>query len=341
MNTTLKRICILPRASGVGGMVTFQAKLTAGLAGRGIQVTHDLAGEAYDGILVIGGTRDLVGLRQAQRHGVPIVQRLDGMNWLHRRVRTGLRHWLRAEISNWLLATIRERLATRIVYQSQFVRGWWQRVHGDGPSDQRVIHNGVDLAVFAPAGSQLPPNDQVRILMVEGNLQGGYELGLETAVALAERLQTSGKPAELTIAGRVDEKTKTKWSQDAKVQLNWLGVVPNADLPGLNRGAHLLYSADINAACPNSVVEALACGLPVLAFDSGALSELVPATAGRVVPYGGDPWRLDAPDLDALVKGGLEILEDQASLRAGARRHAEQAFGLDRMVDAYVEALSG
>lgn len=340
MNSKLKRICIVPRVSGVGGMVTFQSKLIAGFAVRGIQVTYDLADEPYDSVLIIGGTRDLVGLRKARRRGVPVVQRLDGMNWLHKRVRTGVRHWLRAEISNWLLAYIRERLATRIVYQSRFVQGWWQRVHGPGPSEQRVIHNGVELNIFSPGGSERPPDDRIRILMVEGNLQGGYELGLATAVDLAERLQANGKQVELAIAGSVDEKIKSKWSQRAKVQLSWLGVVSNNDIPSLNRGAHFLYSSDINAACPNSVIEALACGLPVLAFDTGALGELVPATAGRIMPYGGDPWQLDPPDLNALVLGAQAILNDQAELRRGARQHAEQTLALERMVDAYIEALN-
>lgn len=341
MNSKLKRICIVPRVSGVGGMVTFQAKLTAGLAARGIQVTHDLADEPYDSILVIGGTRDLVGLRKASRRGIRIVQRLDGMNWLHKRVRTGVRHWLRAEVSNWLLAYIRERLAGRIVYQSHFVQGWWQRLHGPGPRDQRVIHNGVDLNIFSPDGGEHPPDDRIRILMVEGNLQGGYELGLSTAMALAEHLRAEGKQVELSIAGSVDEKIKSKWSQTSSVTLNWLGVIPNDQIPALNRSAHFLYSSDINAACPNSVIEALACGLPVLAFDTGALSELVPATAGRVIAYGGDPWKLDTPDIAALSQGANEILKEQATLRSGARRHAEEALGLDRMVEAYIEALSG
>lgn len=321
-------------------MVSFQAKLTAGLAARGIQVTNDLADQPYDSVLVIGGTRQLVDLRRARRRGLPIVQRLDGINWLHRRTRTGARHWLRAEIGNWLLSYIRERLATRVVYQSRFVQDWWQKRYGPGPRRQYIIYNGVDLKTYNPNGEGFPPEDRIRILMVEGSLQGGYELGLQSAVALAEGLQLElGKTVELVIAGQIEEKLKTKWSQQSKALIEWVGVVRRENIPALDRSAHLLYSGDINAACPNSVIEALACGLPVLAFDSGALKELVTAQAGRVVPYGGDPWKLEPPEIESLVRGAKEILQDQNAIRKGARTRAEAVFGLDPMVEAYIQAM--
>lgn len=336
---TLRRVCLTPKVSGVGGMVSFQAKLTAGLRARDIETTFDLSDESCEAILVIGGTRQLGALRTAKSRRIPIVQRLDGMNWLHRRVRTGLRHWLRAELGNRLLATIRNRVATRIVYQSQFVQDWWQRTHGTGPS-YRVIHNGVDLQSFSPMGSEKPADSPITVLMVEGSLMGGYELGLQTAVALVERLQAKkNAKVELTVAGTIETKHRQKWANN-RVKINWVDVIPNEKIPALNRSAHLLYSSDLNAACPNSVIEALACGLPVLAFDSGALKELVTPDSGRVVAYGGDPWKLDAPDIEGLTDGAAEILQNQAVFRKGARTRAEAAFDLEKMVDAYVEALS-
>ncbi len=97
----------------------------------------------------------------------------------------------------------------------------------------------------------------------------------------------------------------------------------------------------MNAACPNSVIEALACGLPVVSFDTGALPELVTSDAGRMATYGGDPWELDPPDVAALAQAAAEVLQNQAKLRLGARRQAEQAFGLDKMVDEYLQVLLG
>jgi glycosyltransferase involved in cell wall biosynthesis len=350
----ITRVCLVPRLNGVGGMVSFQHKLADGLRSRRIEVAYDLADRPYQAVLVIGGTRDLAGIWRAKRQGIPVVQRLDGMNWLHRLGRsfqTGLRHYLRAEYGNFMLQLIRSRLASRVVYQSEFVRGWWERVYGATPVTSRVIHNGVDLQVYAPNSSERPSADHWRLLMVEGSLMGGYEQGLQVGVQLLERLATDhhaklGKPVELMVVGRVSEALQRHWevylSQKAlEARIHWTGLTSRQAIPQIDRSAHLLYSADVNPACPNAVVEALACGLPVLAFDTGALPEMVPPAAGRIVPYGGDPWRLDPPDIAALARGALEVLLAGEAMRQSARLHAEAAFGLEAMAEAYLDFMGG
>ncbi|HEY5159179.1 MAG TPA: hypothetical protein VII93_14555, partial [Anaerolineales bacterium] len=144
------RICLIPKVHGVGGMVSFQAKLTAGLTARGIQVSDDPSGPDCDAVLITGGTRDIPGLLRLRRRGVRIIQRLDGINWLHRRMYTGPRHFLRAEYGNHLLALLRARVVTHIVYQSDFVHAWWGRQFGPERVPSVVIHNGVDLSVYTP-----------------------------------------------------------------------------------------------------------------------------------------------------------------------------------------------
>jgi glycosyltransferase involved in cell wall biosynthesis len=334
------RLCLTPRVYGVGGMVSFLHKLTAGLHARGLQTTDELRHTDYDALLVIGGTRDLSGLWQAKRRGIPLVQRLDGMNWLHRKRKTGLRHWLRAEYGNWLLNLIRTRFATSIVYQSKFSKTWWERVYGKTPVPCSVIYNGVDLSQYTPHGPHTRPTDRYRLLLVEGSLQGGYEMGLETAVELTKLLITRYSfSIELMVAGKVSPALASAWDAKAGFPITWAGLVPREKIPELDRSAHLLYSADINAACPNSVIEALACGLPVAAFDTGALPELVPSQAGRVGPYGSDPWQLGSPDVGALARGATEILQAGEEMRRAARAHAEVEFGLETMVEKYLHVL--
>jgi glycosyltransferase involved in cell wall biosynthesis len=346
------RICLTPRVHGVGGMVSFRRKLARGLEARGIGVCDEPSEPGYAALLVIGGTRRFWELRRARQRGIPVVQRLDGMNWLHRRSGPwrGLRHYLRAEYGNLVLRLIRSRLATHVIYQSEFVRGWWERTQGSTTVPSTVIYNGVDLQIYTPHGPETPPDGCWRILLVEGSLMGGYEGGLETAVDLAARLarraSDTGRPVELRVAGRVPqtlrESGERRLQQAAPAaRLEWAGVVPVEQIPALDRSAHLLYSADINAACPNSAIEALACGLPVVGFATGALPELVQGDSGRLANYGGDPWKLDPPDVDGLSRLAAEALAGGERFRQAARLRAEAEFGLDRMVDRYLDVLLG
>ena len=90
---------------------------------------------------------------------------------------------------------------------------------------------------------------------------------------------------------------------------------PREDIAAVDRSAHVLFSADLNAACPNSVIEALACGTPVW-LDTGALAELIQDGAGRVVPYGADHWRLEDPLIPPLTEACVEILQNNPAYRA-------------------------
>ena len=335
------QICLVPQLTGLGGMVSFQARMIASLKAREIPYTFEISHPQNTAILVIGGTRQLWKLWQAKRRGVHIVQRLNGMNWIHRLEKSTPLAFLRAEINNHILAFIRRYLADRIVYQSHFCQTWWTQVYGPRSIPHQVTYNGVDLDHFSPNGPEAPPKDHYRILLVEGHLDGAYARGLETAVKLAQQVKASSLlPLELMVAGQVSDELKARAHALAPdLWITWRGVVPQQNLPALDRSAHVLFSADLNAACPNSVIEALACGLPVLAYDTGALSELVKDGAGEVVPYGADHWQLQEPLIPPLAEACSVLLQDNSAYRPRARARAEAVFSLESMVSSYLTAL--
>jgi glycosyltransferase involved in cell wall biosynthesis len=270
----------------LGGGASFRLKFEAGLLARGIDVTRN-PNQPADAILVLAGTRNLLPLWKARRRGVRIVQRLDGINWVHRRRSTGIKHYLRAEYGNFNLSLIRSRIATDILYQSEFSRTWWEDWYGKTRVPYAVVHNGVDLNVYSVGQNGILPNPPYKLLIVEGSLGGGYDMGLDNAIRLAEILQDKHKfPMELIVVGKIADEHRKRVEMKTHVSIQWMGAVPRERIPEIDRSAHLLFSADLNAACPNSVIEALACGLPVAAFDTGALKELVIGDAGRVMPYG-------------------------------------------------------
>lgn len=339
MAPSSKTLCLVSRIAGIAGPASFQRRLESGLARRGVAVTYDLDQGDYDAILVIGASRRSRSLSARRASGIPIVQRLDGMNWIHRRRWTGLRHFLRAEANNFLLRSTRSRLADVVVYQSEFVKTWWEHAHGAAPGKSAVIRNGVPLEIFTPSGLARPRPEGIRVVVLEGAIGGGYEIGLRWAEELSRGLAAkAGKEVQLAIAGRLRGRPPDA-AEGPGVQVAWLGEVEPDSVPPLLRSGDLLFSADVHPACPNSVLEALACGLPVVAFDTGAIPEIVDRRCGAVVPYGGDPWKLERPDTAALEAGAVQVLESGDTLRQGARRRAEEAFGLERMVEEYLAVL--
>ena len=327
-------ICVVPKLEGLGGMVSFQK--------RGIHTTYNLEDHHNQAILVIGGTRQLSKLWQARRRGIRIVQRLDGLNWLHRKQKTGIRYYIRSETNNLLLAFIRRYVADHIVYQSEFSRRWWQLSYGNLSTSSQVVYNGIDLDAYSPDGPHQRPVDHFRILLVEGHLGKRNAQGLNSALGMLQLLNdVHHLPTHLVVVGDISPQVQAELSSKAAGAINWSGVLPREQIPQTDRSAHVLFSADLNAACPNSVIEALACGLPVISFDTGALSEIVKDGAGLVVPYGSDYWNLEPPVLPPLAQAAARILTENDSFRQAARLRAEAAFSLDRMIDGYLEAFSG
>ena len=339
-NKRMPTICIVPRVDGLGGPASFRLKFEDGLRSRGVDVIHNPS-QSADATLVLAGTRHLLPLWKARSRGQRIVQRLDGINWVHKKRNTGLKHYLRAEYGNLILSLIRSHIATDVIYQSEFSRKWWEDWYGATHVPSSVIHNGVDLNAYTPGG-EAPSNPPYKLLLVEGSLGGGYEMGLDNAIRLTEILQQKhDMQIELMVVGKITDEHKKQVETKTHISINWMGAVPRERIPGIDRSAHLLFSADLNAACPNSVIEALACGLPVLSFETGALNELVIDNAGRVIPYGGNPWNIDPPDVESLADAATDILRDQSRFRKSARKQAEMNLGLDQMVDKYLKVLLG
>lgn len=335
-------VCVLPRLDGLGGPASFYARLSAGLEQRGVPNLPDPLDPAVRAVLIIGGTRRTMDLLRAKRHGKRIVQRLNGMNWIHRRRFTGVRHFLRSEWNNLVLSITRRYIADLIVYQSNFARTWWQTVYGKTAAPGTVIYNGIDLRQFSPDGPHQRPEDRYRVLLVEGRLGGGYDVGLRNGVALTSLLnERVDHPVELMVVGQVPDELKNQLEGEYPGLVAWAGVQQRQSIPQIDRSAHVLFSADLNAACPNSVIEALSCGLPVVSYATGSIPELIEGDAGLVVPWGSNFWKLEPPDLPMLAGAAQRILTEQTLFRPAARRRAEAVFGLDQMVDRYLDALLG
>lgn len=189
-----------------------------------------------------------------------------------------------------------------------------------------VIHNGVDTQTFRPLA--LDEAERRRygagaedILLVSvGRLVGwkGTRVVIEALAGLPSRFR-------YVMAGDGPEKPELE-ALAARLgvanRVHFAGAVPHDSLPQLLSMCNLCLQPSLGEeAFGISVVEAMACGLPVLASDNGGLPEIViDGETGRLLPPGDVPaW------ISAIAAFGNEpaVLE---RLGRAARQRAEDEF---------------
>jgi glycosyltransferase involved in cell wall biosynthesis len=179
-----------------------------------------------------------------------------------------------------------------------------------------TIHHGIDTDAFslhaAPGG----------YLLFFGRIHP--DKGTVEAIDVAERC---GIP--LIIAGIVQDQGYFEELVAPRItgdSVRFVGAVGPAERSELLGGADaLLHPIGFEEPFGYSVVEAMACGTPVVAFRRGSMPELiVDGASGFLVD-----------DVDGAVAA---VGHTQALDRAAIRAHAVARFGRARMVDAYIEA---
>lgn len=331
------RLCVYPQVHQTGGPATFQRKLANGLAQLNIGVTYDLANSDYDTILVVNSTRQIPELLMRKRQGVRIVQRLGTPFLQHRDISIGIRQFLLTELRNYSMQFLRRYIADHVVYQSRYVQEQWEMRFGKAKVDSSIIYNGVDLDKFSPHGPRYNKKKiQICLLNVEGTL--GTDLS-QIAIQLGQGLCARGMTVEVLAFGAV--LTNLVFNQTDYPFIKYLGIVDNAELAAYYRGADgLLFTDTMTGGCPNTVIEALACGTPILGYNAGVLPEIITEDAGRLVECHGNPSRLEAlGNQEGLVNAAIEISQERTRLSKGARFLAEQRYDVNKMIDEYVRIL--
>jgi glycosyltransferase involved in cell wall biosynthesis len=198
----------------------------------------------------------------------------------------------------------------------------------------RVIPNGVDCEFFRPdpaAGwafrRRYGLGDGPLLLSV-GALAA--EKRWDVLLDGVSRLTRPAPPLVVCGSGPLAPALRAQ-AQWRGLDARFMGWLEPSQLVGAFNAATCVVHAGPEA-CSLALTEALACGRPVLAADSGGTRELLD-DAGALAPP------LDAETLARLLQDLLEDPRRRAALSAAARRRAVEHFSLGRMVHAYVDLL--
>lgn len=247
---------------------------------------------------------DAYGAMRAARHaGVPLVAGARGSDL---RVRDAISRRLTQPVV---------RSARRLLVVSEDLGRVAVRDYGADPARIRAIPNGCDASIFHPqdraaARAALGIDGEAELVVYVGRLvpEKGLRELLEATAALAPsrpRLQLAlvgdgPMHAELDArAAAAPHRLHLPGAQDAPAVARWMAAADTVTLPSYSEGH------------PNVLVEALACGRPVVATPVGGIPEVVDAASGLLVP---------ARDAQALAGGLREALERDWDVDALARR---------------------
>lgn len=256
--------------------------------------------------------------------GIPFVHRLDG------RARSVIKLYDKDEENRRI-----NRLADWTVFQSEYVRRHTCRavetIFGPEPpvclhpEKGSVIYNGVDRNIFREDGPREPLKGDFNILHVA--FTHGIRKGVGDLVAMARLLEGNPQIHFYTI-GRQEQDLAHGHLLAGLRNVTHLGVIVDRQrLAQIMRSAQVLFFPSRDDYCPNTVLEAMSCGLPVWYHASGGTPELV-RTKELVAGVAMMPENPVYP---------LHVLrEHHAEFRERAIEMVERRFTLRHMGDAYV-----
>jgi glycosyltransferase involved in cell wall biosynthesis/peptidoglycan/xylan/chitin deacetylase (PgdA/CDA1 family) len=211
--------------------------------------------------------------------------------------------------------------AHRVVANSQAAA---ERLRLEGVPDHKivVIPNGIDPGIFLPRECSSRPR---RIAMVACLRQ---EKRIDVLISAVPRIVARYPDAEFLIVG--EGTCRAELSSLA----HHLGVVNHVrflghrdDVPAVLAEADMFVLPSRSEAFPNSVMEAMAAGLPVVGSAVGGIPELVAeGRTGHLVPPG------DAGALADAVLGLMDHPDRAAAFGRAGRRRVEETYSFDRMV---------
>ena len=262
----------------------------------------------------------------ARRKGVRLVWNQNGVAY-------PAWHGAGWEESNTLLARLLSA-ADHVFYQSEFCKLSGDRYLGERKGSWEILYNPVDTQVFSPAESD--PDPKHLVLLLGGTQYRYYRIAC--AIQVLALLVRKNVDTRLLVTGRLcwipDEADAWRivCGLAAKLgvedRVEFVGPYAQSDAPSIYRRAHLLLHTKYNDPCPTVVVEAMACGLPVVYSHSGGVPELVDKGAGIGVPADLS-WEHDIPpDPEAMAEAVIEVSERRKEFAHAARRRAVKMFDL-------------
>lgn len=241
-----------------------------------------------------------------------------------------------SERFNGPMRRLRE-MADFVICQSRFCEESAHRFLGPCDAPSEILFNPVDVEKFQPASSRAA--DQPLRLLAAGT-HGTRDRVIHVLDMLAI-LRREGIDATLTVAGNFQWPNGERDFQShiarrgVQNHVQRISRFSQADAASLYTSHHVLIHPKYLDPCPTVVLEAMACGLPIIGSASGGMPELVSEECGVLVPSPLDYDKLHTPTGEELADALKKALPGLPEKSAAARANAVARFSIGPWVDAH------
>lgn len=250
-----------------------------------------------------------------------------------------IHHTSKGSWKNILKAKTISLFADNIVFVSQYTEDYFQKYVKQPPNKRTVIYNGVDDNLFKKVDAdqkkalrkKLQLNENAALIANVGNL---YPVKGQKYLIQAFRLVKDSVPnSELLIIGRGELEQELRTETETiglKDSVRFLGF--REDVGDLLKASDIFVLSSLSEGLPIALIEAMGCGLPVVATDVGGVKE--------VIQDGIDGFIVPAQDSVSLAGRIKLIIEGGASMnmmRENASKKVRTVFSKGIMLKKYEE----
>ena len=200
-----------------------------------------------------------------------------------------------------------------------------------------VIPNGIDIERYKPIDKRVAreilnlPQDRKLILFGAVNAMTDRRKGFQYLEPAFRKLSMNGREdkLELIIFGAVEPANPPNLG----LKTHYVGALQDdTSLALLYSSADVFVLPSIQENLPNTVSEALACGVPVVAFNVGGIPDMVKHQVNGYVA-----WRGNTDDFAHGIQWVLSELEKSPGLKKAARDQAEKEYALTTQAGHYLK----
>ena len=258
-----------------------------------------------------------------------MIQRLDGFEFLEFKW-SQIGKYLKNRIQFLMILMTLLTITNVVVFQSEFVKDWWRkRLFGFLPKRYKVILNGFN-----------PQFSECRNRANTGNLN---LISVEGAVKVNEYTQNIFRAYDAVLRDRNRSEILKVYGvlegeiSETFTHIEFMGRVERNDVVNLYQvGRPVFLLLEQEAACPNSLIEAIGAGVPAIGSDDGAFLEIV-ASAG--IAYKSCDVQNNYMSLQTKLFEILANIDENYDKLNGKALERADYLTLERMMLLYIELL--